>query len=399
MLSTLPLLITIIHVGCCNGHTLNFDSSNNTNKTSQDMCNQKPTFTHSSLAIFSSIALLVGFSANIVSITVIQTSRHLQKQIACIFVTSLAVADLGVSVFVTTVKVAFFMKNGYFCYGLELCIFLYFLDIFFHASSITHFVLIGIDRWYAIACPYAYVANMSPTKAKYTIAGVWLYSMFWSLIGIFKWDDPTTLAYGITAIGDHRLCYSINRYYDTTIIIVIYILPISITTILYTVVLQIARRHAAANTKYNLAATREDRKVQKVKRWFFNSETKAVKTVAAVFIGYTACWLPHFIVVLLSYWGSHLIIDFIVARPIVYTYLSIIIYDILPTIHSCINPFIYFICGDKFRSAIIDKYRRYNGKPRHSAFEYRLSTRKTNESELQFIDNRCVDVKNVNDTH
>lgn len=329
-----------------------------------DACSQNSSTYHSLMAVFSLLVVFVSVAGNLLSIIVIQTSRHLRGQIAYVFVTSLAVADLGVSLFVTTVKVGMHFNNGSFCYNLSMCGFLIFADGLFPISSISHLVMISIDRWYAIAYPYAYVSSMNRTRAKSSIMIIWVYSLLWSMMGIFLWNNPSGLAFFIETENNYRVCHSSNKYYHTTILLMIYIIPISFTTILYMIILQIALKQASAISKGNAS----ERKFRKKR---FKTDTKAAKTVSSVFLAYTVCWVPHVVVVMLYYWSPHILSEFVKRHPNVYDVVSTVAHRILPPLSSCVNPFIYFIVGTQFRLAFSEIYHKVLGNPSHENIEHK----------------------------
>ena len=354
---TLLLMTLLLCIGECECN-YSHHGGNSSNVSQAGPCNQSTSTRHILLAVFSVSVLIIGMVGNLISITVIQTSRQLRSQIAYLFVTSLAVADLGVSVFVTTVKVDMYRKNGSFCHGFELCLFFYITDSLFPMTSISHLLIIGIDRWYAIASPFTYMSNMTYVRAKVIIAAAWFYAMIWTFMGMFKWDGPAVMAFKITEVGRQRYCYSFNKYYHTTVVSVIYILPMSATTVLYAIVLHIAMKQAAAISKFNISK-------RKVRSKRLSSEAKAAKTVAVVFLAYIICWVPHIVIVIIQYWSPHVINTFYNTSPSTYDVVTTIISNVLPPINSCINPFIYFIFGAQFRAALKDLYCKLLKKPRH----------------------------------
>ena len=88
-----------------------------------DTCDEKPTSRHTILQVFSVTVLLTAVLGNLLTIVVILSSRHLRNKNSHVFLISLAVADLGVSFFVTSVKVDMYSHNGMFCHTFALCVF------------------------------------------------------------------------------------------------------------------------------------------------------------------------------------------------------------------------------------------------------------------------------------
>ena len=333
------------------------------NGTKIHPCSQKTSTKNFILAIFSASVLIISILGNVLTIALIQSYVRLRTHVPHVFVTSLAVADLGVSFFVTTVKVDYYMNNGGFCHSYGLCVLFHLTDSLFPIVSITNLVIIGADRWYAIAYPYEYVENMTINRAKCATLGVWTYSMLWTLLGVFSWEDASQIAFKIKKVGKHRFCYSLNRYYHTTVISVIYIFPMAIITFLYIIVVSIAKKHVVSILK----STPNNQNQKLRRRHRFISDTKAAKTVGVVFMAFTVCWLPHIILVIIHYWFPDILRQFYYTNDPLYDVTTTVISNILPTLNSCINPFIYFISSNHFRRAFNDVVcRRLLKRPNHS---------------------------------
>ena len=70
------------------------------------ICTQSADTVHKIMALFSGLVLVVSVLGNSISITVILTSRKLRGKVSYLLIGSLAMADLCVSLFVTTLKVS-----------------------------------------------------------------------------------------------------------------------------------------------------------------------------------------------------------------------------------------------------------------------------------------------------
>ena len=137
------------------------------NVTQRAPCDQNISLKHLFLAVFSTLVLIIGVTGNLLTIIVIFTSRQLRKHNTYLLLASLGVADLGVSLFVTTGKVDMYLRNGSFCHDKYMCVFFLLTDSIFPIASITNIFVIAVDRWYAINHPYDYIAVFTPRRARF----------------------------------------------------------------------------------------------------------------------------------------------------------------------------------------------------------------------------------------
>ena len=339
-------------------HTAKFE-----NKTFNftDPCKTKTEVKNYIFAFYCVFVITVGILGNIIAIAIILLSRHLRSQIAYHFLISLATADIGVSVFVTTLKVQMYLQNNSFCLGKHLCKLLTYADILFPSASILHLMVIGFDRCIAINSPFLYTSHFSKAKAKIVILCTWLYVILWSSLGMFPWDSQAKPIH-ILRLGRGIFCTNANKYYFTTLSIVIYMLPMIITIILYLLILDTAKKQSKKIKKLYLSDF--DSNGKKKPHCLWKKDMKATKTVFIVFAAFTICFLPHFTIIILQYW-TKIMTSFFHKSPLAYDVVTTIFNTVLPVLNSCINPFIYFIFGCQFRIALKNLMYKVLDKPRN----------------------------------
>ena len=76
--------------------------------------------------------------------------------------------------------------------------------------------------------------------------------------------------------------------------------------------------------------------------------------MGVVSVAFIVCWLPHFIVVVAQYWNEEMFIEFSMRSPTTYDIITTVINNILPTLNSCVNPFIYGLFSEQFRYDMIE---------------------------------------------
>jgi 7 transmembrane receptor (rhodopsin family). len=327
-----------------------------------DPCNKETTLQNIIIACFLTFVLFVGICGNSLAIFVILSSKVLQRHVAYKFIISLATADMGVSIFVTTIRLKQAISNGSFCDTLNMCYFLTFVDFLFPMASITHLMVIAIDRFCAIYTPYLYSSMFTHRKSKKIIVCAWIYVLFWASLGMFPWGSKATKLQ-IVYVGEGRFCYHENMNYITSVSSVIYFIPTIISTGLYCVILRVAMKQA--NSINKMKPSSEERSLNNKGRRRLKNDLRAARTISVVFAAYTICWMPHFITILVGNWDKHAMINFRKNHKIVYDCITTTFNNILPTINSCINPFIYFLFGANFRLAFKDVLYKIMNKPRN----------------------------------
>ena len=145
MTSSLIVIIFIIATAVRNTTCQNNTSSyKDTNQTvySDDPCQRTPESRNYIFAIYYILVIIIGLLGNTLAIAVILLSRHLRSQRTYCFLISLALADNGVSLFVTTLKVDMSFHDFSFCSSYNLCQMFIYAEILFPTSSIIHLLVI-----------------------------------------------------------------------------------------------------------------------------------------------------------------------------------------------------------------------------------------------------------------
>ena len=327
-------------------------SQNSTSITSP--CTNNTSIRNILLATFSAFVFIVGILGNTTCIAVILWTRDLRNKCAYYFIVSLASADIGVSLFVTSLKVDLYRHNESFCLGTEMCYIFVLTDFLFPIASITHLVVIAVDRCIAVTRPYFYSLYFTETKGKLIVCIIWLWCVLWACLGMFSWETPSKTSIGVLVIkGRGRFCYSPNKYYITVMLSVIMIIPTFIAFFLYMMILRIAINQEKFIAKMTSSSLKKR-----------HIEMKATKMVALVFAVFAFCWVPHSVITLMQYWKIETLHNFSSIHPTIYDVVTSLFNYVLPTLNSCANPFIYFLAGSHFRNALQDLIRKFGKKPR-----------------------------------
>ncbi|XP_057290992.1 D(1) dopamine receptor-like [Hydractinia symbiolongicarpus] len=354
ILSNQPTTTPVLHNQSSTTSLLS-NRSNTSLSQPVDPCSESTTLRYSLFALFSITIILVGVTGNILSVVVILFSRNLRRQVTYRFIVSLAMADLGVSFFITTYTTDFYLHNTNFCLSLRHCYYYIFNDHLFPIASITHFMVIAVDRCIAISMPFFYSAYFTKATTNVIIFVIWFYALLWTSFTVVPW-------YGLSEILLSKrklfICYTnYNNVFPTVLVCVVYLIPAVITTCMYIIMSRIATKQAAAIAKLN---PHTHGKMNRI----FKKDLRAYKTVAVVFAAYIFCFLPRFIYYLVVIWDINAIVKLSQCCPTAFDAVTTLINKVLPTLNSCVNPFIYFVSSAHFRVAFKDLLYKLLGKPR-----------------------------------
>ncbi|XP_004211515.1 cysteinyl leukotriene receptor 2 [Hydra vulgaris] len=328
------------------------DQTNSSHSDVNFPCKKHPSTRNILLATLCTFVCIFGIFGNALSIGVILLTRDLRNKCAYYFIVSLASADIGVSIFVTSLKIDMYRHNQNFCLGIEMCYLFVLTDFLFPIASITHLLVIAIDRCVAITRPYFYSLYFTERKGKLIVCIIWLWCILWACLGVLSWEAPSKQYIKIVE-RNGRFCYNPNKYYITVMLSVIIIIPTLMAFFLYMIILRIAIKQEKFIAKMSASSLKKR-----------HIEMKATKMVALVFAFNVICWVPHFVIILLQYWKLDLLQKFDSNHPALYNIVTSIFNYVLPTINSCANPFLYFLAGSHFRNALQDIIRKIGKKSR-----------------------------------
>eukprot|EP00111_Clytia_hemisphaerica_P021147 TCONS_00062302-protein len=294
------------------------------------------------------VVFIVGFLVNTLAVTVILASRSLRRQWTNLFVASLNICDIGVILFVVSLRIDDYLYDG-FCFDIHVCRLFNIADSIFHSCSISHLFVMAIERFIAVRMPFVYQRYFNHRTTIQIICATWLYSIGWGVAGSFKWDAQDGIIQSSSFIneGVKRKCLVDNTYGMLAIVFVIYLVPLIIMAVLYALILKTALEQQRMISSLAPSYLRQDdHATQKRKQ-----EVSASKTVAVIYGAFALCWLPNFIIIIILQQCPECIVPFQIEHPELSKAIFTIFIVLLPAIHSCLNPFIYIIFHRRFRKA------------------------------------------------
>ena len=261
-----------------------------------------------------------------------QTLRTLPNM----FVVALGVSDILMSVCCMPFSVATLFQ-GEWIFGETFCRFLNFEVFTFGIASINTMAVIAVSRYFRVVKSVKYPVLFKKQRALVYLAVVWLLALVGSVPPIFFKKDAVKFHAG------KAMCwfsFQSNIAYTVFLECIYIAAPLTVIIICYAKVYHTVSRSnrifMQENNRQQLRANVE--------------EAKVTKTLAAVMVGFTCCWLPICIVDNIDTARG----EDTLPRQVYLTY------GFLCYLSSTINPFIYVATNKQFRREYKAIFRKIN---------------------------------------
>ena len=274
--------------------------------------------------VLLAVVNVVALFGNLLTCYAVYRNQRL-RTLPNMFVIALGVSDILMSTLCMPFTVVT-LFHGRWMFGESFCRFHGFAALTFGLASLQTMGLIAVSRYYCVVKPEKYIVLFKKQRALLYIAVVWCAALVGSLPPIFIKNGRFEFQPGKAMCS---YTFESNIAYTVFIECVYVVAPLTIITICYAKVFcTVSRSNQVFSQQNNLEQLRAN-----------VEEAKVTKTLAAVMVGFTCCWLPISV------------IDHIDAARGEHTlprqaYLT---YAFLGYLSSTINPLIYGATNRQFR--------------------------------------------------
>ena len=267
---------------------------------------------------------IVAFFGNLLTCYAVYRNQRL-RTLSNMFVIALSVSDILMSTFSMPFTVVT-LFHGRWIFGESYCRFQGFGALTFELVSIVTMGLIAVSRYYCVVKPEKYIVLFKTQRSFLYIVLIWCAALVGSL-------PPFFFKHGRFEFqpGKAMCTYTFESNITFTVFIesVYVAAPLTIITFCYAKVFYtVSRSNQVFSQENNLQQLRAN-----------VEEAKVTKTLAAVMVGFTCCWLPISVMDNIdAARGEHTL-----PRQAYLTY-AFLVYS-----SSTINPFIYGVMNRQFR--------------------------------------------------
>ncbi|XP_067276501.1 thyrotropin releasing hormone receptor 2 isoform X2 [Pseudorasbora parva] len=297
----------------------------------------------------------VGIVGNIMVVLVVLTTRHMRTPTNC-YLVSLAVADLMVLVAAGLPNISESLMATW-VYGHAGCLgitYFQYLGINASSCSITAFT---VERYIAICHPMRAQTICTVSRAKRIIAGVWVFTCVYCMLWLFLVDIQ------VNSDGRVQCGYRVSRDLYLPIYLIdfaiFYVIPLLLAIALYGLIARILYLNPlphppdsgtiTAPTLRRSCKEPADAKAGRQGRpkSALSSRKQVTKMLAVVVVLFALLWMPYRTLVLINSFVRTPYLDdwfLLFCRICIYA-------------NSAINPVVYNLMSQKFRSAFRGLYR------------------------------------------
>ncbi|XP_028850474.1 osteoclast stimulatory transmembrane protein isoform X2 [Denticeps clupeoides] len=291
----------------------------------------------------------VGIAGNIMVVLVVLQTKHMMTPTNC-YLVSLAIADLIVLLAAGLPNISEVITSWIYGYTGCLCItYLQYLGINVSSCSITAFT---IERYIAICHSIKAQFICTVSRAKKIIAGVWIFTSLYCTMWFFLVDiKETVYANGVVVTCDYRVSrnlYTPIYFLDLTLF---YVIPLIIAMVLYGLIARILFTNPlplnpgerGGNNSIHQGRAMSTTKMSSCKpnKGSVSSRKQVTKMLAVVVALFALLWMPY---------RTLVVINSLMDPPYLNTWF-LLFCRICIYANSAINPIIYNLMSQKFRSA------------------------------------------------
>ena len=267
---------------------------------------------------------VASFFGNLLTCYAVYRNQRL-RTLPNMFVIALGVSDILMSIFCMPFSVKTLFR-GRWMFGDSFCRFDGFAALTFALASLQTMGLIAVSRYYCVVKPEKYAVLFKKQRALLYIAAVWCVALIGSVPPFFMKDA------GFEFQPGKAMClytFERNLPYPVFLGSVYIAAPLTVIKICYAKVFySVSRSNRVFSIQNDLQQLRAN-----------VEEAKVTKTLAAVVVGFSCCWLP---IGVMDY------ID-VAHGKLTFPRQAYLTYGFLLYLSSTINPFIYGGLNKQFR--------------------------------------------------
>ncbi|XP_072030051.1 G-protein coupled receptor 54-like [Amphiura filiformis] len=316
-------------------------------------CGHPPLTMHAYIVpVILALITLIGLVGNSIVVFVIFYQGQL-KTVTNYYIVNLAITDLAFLIACAPFTAALYATKDW-MFGRFMCKFVFYLQQVTAQSTCITLTAMSVDRYHAIVHPLKSLKTRTRHIAVMASCCIWTFSALLS-IPVAVFFDVTedeicqTQVFFCTEMWPEKVNNILKQCYLVYSTMVVYIIPLSIITVCYAVVLRRLWKSVSPTEESIHAPAHIRIEIQK---------RKVTRMVLAVILAFAICWLPlhamnfwiRFDPCFASYHTNDAVLAF-------YAFAQGLAY-----FNSCVNPFVYAFMGGNFRRNLYQMLGRKSGR-------------------------------------
>lgn len=356
-----------------------YNTSANHSSDEEPLFGFEPTFVYP-VATCYILIVAVAIVGNLLVCYAILANRNLRHNPTNLLLLSLAASDLLTVTLAVPFDIEGLLLNGVWKHGKAMCITWTTVYLIAVPTSILTLLAISVDRYKTLRDPLGRFRRsefLTPNRALIVILVLWLYSIFWALLGM-GWLEK-----GVEPIYKGSCMVPFTTAYTTLSTVLNWIFPLLITCVFYILIYLIARKHH----KFTNASGLSKKKPSKEDNKRYLKNLKAAKTTAMFVMAFFICWIPYSIFSIAANLDGHNWTEF----PFkVYVVLLMLGY-----LNSALNPFLFAFRNRRFK-VVYAKLFRFSLQTNPSVRRRSTFSQSTSCSEIpENNDNKVVRLQSI----
>lgn len=312
-------------------------------------CTFDEEFKYILLPVSYSLVCFFGLILNSVALWMFITKMRPWKP-STVYMFHLALSDT-LYVLSLPMLIYYYANRSHWPFGVVLCKIVRFL---FYANlycSILFLTCISVHRYLGICHPIRSLTLIKPRHAHMVCGFVWT--------AVIACLVPTLILVNTSRNGNSTLCHDTSRpeefhnfvTYNSVVMVLLFILPFLVIVVCYCLMAR-----ALCQPRKGLAQNQQS-----------SSRKKSIKLIIVVLVVFAICFVPFHITRTLYYAYRILDADCKTLNIVNFSYK---ITRPLASVNSCLDPILYFLAGDHYRSKLLRVLTRQTPNTRSTAYEY-----------------------------
>ncbi|XP_062381156.1 P2Y purinoceptor 4 [Sardina pilchardus] len=327
-------------------------------------CRFEEDFKYILLPVSYGLVFVVGLALNSLAMWMFITKMR-PWSASTVYMFHLALSDTLYVLSLPTL-IYYYANRSHWPFGVVTCKtvrFLFYANLY---SSILFLTCISVHRYLGICHPIRSLTMIKPRHAHLVCFTVW--------VAITLCLVPKLIFVTTTKRDNDTLCHDTTRpedfhyflTYSSVLMVLLFVIPFIVIMVCYCLMAR-----ALCRPRKGLSSSQQSN----------SSRTKSIKLIVVVLVVFAVCFVPFHITRTLYYVYRFLDADCAFLNVVNFAYK---ITRPLASVNSCLDPILYFLAGDHYRSRLLRAFTRQTTNSHSAAYQQTPSNNNKNDIALVY---------------